>query len=242
MVRPIAEIQEGELFAGSWAKVSRAYDFIVELESELDRYLKDSPVKVVGFVPEENAIDIEVKGSTLLPGVILGDVVHNLRASLDLMACELARKNDRRDKDVYFPTGPDEAGFKAAIKGRNFNRAGTDAVSEVELIAPYLDGGAGRLIRIMHDLDIEDKHKALVVLGSKTTIEFRGQYEVNNPAGGTFEADVSGMRYEFPAGHLLQGEDVIDSAKHFLNATRAIILRFERLVQRRAIEGRSAPF
>jgi len=242
MIKPISELNHDELFSGSWAKVARAANLIEELERELKRYLESKPAQVVGYVRERNAIEMKIVGTGLLPGAIFGDIIHNLRSSLDLMACELARLNKISDKDVYFPTGADDASLTASPKYKHFKRVGADALAEFDLIARHINGGAGKSIRAMHDLDIEDKHKALVPIGSKKTIGVRMKYDVNDPGAGSFQVDVSNLRYEFPAGHFLAGQDLIDTAKNFLETVEKILSGFEQLVARRAANGLSPPY
>jgi hypothetical protein len=43
-------------------------------------------------------------------GAIVGDIIHNLRAALDLAACDLVRIRGGNDNGVYFPfcNEPDE--------------------------------------------------------------------------------------------------------------------------------------
>lgn len=94
----------------------------------------------------------------------------------------------------------------------------------------------------MHDLDIEDKHKALVPVGSHKTINFHGIYNIDDPASGHFDVDLSQFRYQFPAGHFLEGQCLISAAKDFLETVEKILTRFEQLVRRRAANGLTPPF
>jgi hypothetical protein len=46
------------------------------------------------------------------------------------------------------------------IRRRHFDRAGTDAVALLRSLKPYHNGNAA--LRVIHDLDIRDKHQALI--------------------------------------------------------------------------------
>src|SRR5438067_13585679 len=79
------------------AKIDRARKHLAELESEVAVFIESRPVRFETSVTEIGTlrrIDFDLQ----LPaapgpyiGAIIGDVVHNLGASLDLTACDLAR-------------------------------------------------------------------------------------------------------------------------------------------------------
>jgi hypothetical protein len=90
----------------------------------------------------------------------LGDIVHNLRSALDLMACDLVALNKGNPKNVYFPIADASEQLDARIKDKHFDRASEEAISLLRKIGPY-PGGEHHL-RALHDLDIMDKHKRLI--------------------------------------------------------------------------------
>lgn len=91
---------------------------------------------------------------------VIGDAVHNLRTTLDLLACDLVRLNNKSDKDVYFPFCWDASKLEEMIQRRNIHRAAPDVVDLIRSLKPYKDGNP--LLRGIHDLDIADKHHALI--------------------------------------------------------------------------------
>jgi hypothetical protein len=91
---------------------------------------------------------------------MIGDCVHNLRASLDLMACDLVRLNGKSDKGVYFPFSEDAADFDDMMKRRNLHRATPDVRDLIRSLEPYK--GGNKALRAVHDLDIIDKHQTLI--------------------------------------------------------------------------------
>ncbi len=99
-----------------------------------------------------------------------GDIIHNLRSALDHVAITAVESNGGDSKGVYFPFAADEAGLEDQIRSKKFNRASAAAIDLLRQLKPY-KGGNDRL-RALHDLDISDKHKALISLaGSGTQTE-----------------------------------------------------------------------
>jgi hypothetical protein len=93
----------------------------------------------------------------------IGDIIHNLRSALDYLACDLARMNDKSTKGVHFPFAESEFElFKTngMVERKCFDRAGPWAVKILGDLAPYK--GGNRLLRALHDLDVQDKHISLV--------------------------------------------------------------------------------
>jgi hypothetical protein len=91
---------------------------------------------------------------------ILGDSVHNLRAALDLLACELVRLNNQPDDDVYFPFAASAADFPMMVVRRHMDRASAQAQAILQGLQPYR--GGDDVLRAIHDLDIVDKHQMLI--------------------------------------------------------------------------------
>jgi hypothetical protein len=156
-------------------KIERAKKHLHELESAALAYFSAKPVAIVvepfpGMDPTKaHAWIARIRHpvpATLSP--IIGDVVHNLRTALDLLACDLVRVNGKSAKSVYFPFCDSSAELHAAIKGRNLYRAGADVVRVIESLKPYKGGNIA--LRAIHDMDIADKHQALLpVIGAVTT-------------------------------------------------------------------------
>ncbi len=92
--------------------------------------------------------------------VIIGDVIHNIRTSLDLLACDLVRLSGESDKNVYFPFCDTPNDLMEMIKKRRLHRAGKDVVEVMLSLRPYKGGNVA--LRAIHDLDVDDKHKALI--------------------------------------------------------------------------------
>lgn len=95
---------------------------------------------------------------------VLGDAVHNLRASLDHAWCELIRANDGTPiNKSYFPFHRDRQAAKGSVNGHKpFGAVPSDKVIATifDDIQPY-EGGKGNLYGL-HVLDRTDKHSGLI--------------------------------------------------------------------------------
>lgn len=161
-------------FEASKLKLERAVRHGTELKWAIDQYLKEQPCEIV-VEPFPGMEEFETRAwlarirepVPLSFSTIIGDVIHNLRAALDLLMCDLARVAGRSDKGVYFPFCETAADLVDTIKKRNAHRAGVDVVDVIKTLKPYKGGDMA--LRAIHDLDIADKHHALLpVLGAAT--------------------------------------------------------------------------
>jgi hypothetical protein len=159
------------IFLDSRLKIKRARHHIDELQALLHPVLEQGLVSYsnMEFEPlsgtaREASSKIAVQITTNeLPAdtpAILGDVVHNWRASLDLMASEMSELNGKGRSGVYFPFASDEEALEKQIKDKKFSRCGEDAVKLIRTFKPWKGGNTD--LRAIHDLDIMDKHKSLM--------------------------------------------------------------------------------
>ncbi len=167
-----------EPFEAPKLKIERARAHIQELDVAIRSYLAGKPCVIV--VERETDPQNKKVHEFLSPGrefyaavarvrtpippylsAIIGDVVHNLRASLDLLICDLARVNDKSSKKIYFPfcEGPQHL-EEVVSKLKISNRCGEDIAQAIISLKPYR--GEENLLRTIHDLDIADKHQALI--------------------------------------------------------------------------------
>jgi hypothetical protein len=150
-------------------KIARARKHIQELEMELATYFNVKPLRLV---VELNPFNDQTRHQSHAwvprvsaePGPILatiiGDVFHNLRAALDILACDLVRIAQKSPKNVYFPFADSADAMPKRIKDKNLDRAGEEVVKIVTELKPYPSGD--KFLRAIHDMDILDKHQALV--------------------------------------------------------------------------------
>jgi hypothetical protein len=157
-------VSKDDKFFSSKLKIERAKRHIQELSNGIVDYLKARPFRVV-VEKDPNSPNhlwtLRVKNEVPCHlSAIIGDAIHNLRASLDLLASDLVSMAGGNTKNVYFPFGDDADGFEEMIKKRHLDQAGDDVVEMVRSLKPYK--GGNELLRTIHDLDITDKHKTLI--------------------------------------------------------------------------------
>ena len=163
-----------ESFLASRLKLDRARSHLTELDNACSSYFDRNPCAIVeeDFFKEPSlgalAFISRIREKPPLNiSMIIGDIVHNLRTSLDLLACDLVRIAGKNSNAVYFPFCENPADLKATIKKRNIGKAGGDIVQLIETIQPYKGGNS--ILRSIHDLDVADKHKTILLTIAATS-------------------------------------------------------------------------
>jgi hypothetical protein len=153
-----------------------------------------------------------------------------MRTALDLMASELARLNQRNDKNVYFPFAASIDDFPDAIKSRHFDKCGQDAVDLLKTFSPYK--GGNEKLRASHDLDIQDKHTSLIL--TMATQEFYLQGDVTCLPGASYQVPVTteGHQFTFSPGPL-ESLPVIETLGELVKLIEAVLEAFARMVESR---------
>ncbi|MFA6967900.1 hypothetical protein [Bosea sp. (in: a-proteobacteria)] len=98
---------------------------------------------------------------------IIGDVVHNLRSSLDMIACDLVidasgPKNRDELQGVYFPIASSAQDFERCLKKCGMNGTSASVKSVLREFEPWQDGRRG--LWDLHQLSILDKHRTGIVV------------------------------------------------------------------------------
>jgi len=148
-------------------KIERSKRHVTDLRGAVEAYFAERPCAlVVEKFPNEEAPNTLAWIARIRHPVplsispIIGDVVHNLRAALDLLACDLVRLNHKSTRKVSFPFSTREEDLSKAIKERNFHLAGADVVQATRRLKPY--SGGNLALRAIHDVDLADKHQSLL--------------------------------------------------------------------------------
>ena len=223
-----------DAFQASKMKLERANKFIHELRVTFDAYANDTPLcGAVKIVDDHPQIAISWKGIGLLPGAIIGDAVHNMRTALDLMASELARLNGQSDKNVYFPFASSEDDLSEQIKAKSFHRAGADAVNLLRGVRPYKGGNDS--LRAIHDLDIADKHTALIPAHTEMDFELEASIEFGDTREKSFPVLARKVEFIFPPDGPLGGMPVLETLEGLVKLVCGIIEAFSDLVASRAV-------
>jgi hypothetical protein len=104
--------------------------------------------------------------------IIIGDIIHNLRASLDhayWQCTEKFSKSDGERRKIQFPIVPTEKAFRESELPGLPSRVSKSFVKALESLKPYRENG-NKLLCAIHDLDVLDKHKLLIPTGNFTKI------------------------------------------------------------------------
>lgn len=211
------------------AKIQRASETIQTLDGEIGVYLSadPKPYRILKQVEEEGRAyswlatleaDVPLRFS-----VLAGEIVHHLRSSLDHLICALALRPGNGIGKQGFPvtTSPEE--FKLAINRGMLKGISSKAVGVVESVQPFhvATGVDTSLLKILHELNLADKHRLLVVVASSALIE-------------TLELTVDGIDDTVPIGE----QDHLDQTSEI---RPVVLLRREGDVVARTTLGRKHP-
>jgi len=156
---------------GPRAKIERAKKEINELEAKIgDLTFANSTHPQVILIEDDPQTAHRLYKLGDLPEIpdhipaLAGNVVHNLRASLDLLFGQLIVANGKEIGEDYFPIAYTRKNFKSRCEGEVKGRVGEDALKLIRATEAYR-GGKGDAFWRVHRLDIEDKHRLLFVVG-----------------------------------------------------------------------------
>lgn len=160
-------------------KIARARRHIEELNREIATFLSRQPMALVvekwKADPGLGTYAWVVRIRETVPAAfapIVGDAIHNIRASLDLLASDLLRESGVDLSKVYFPFADSEFQLPARIKSRGFHKAGDAAVDLVKKLRPYKGGNIA--LCAVHNLDIRDKHQSLLLVAHGVKLDLSG--------------------------------------------------------------------
>jgi hypothetical protein len=177
------------------AKLARARGHLEELDREVRRFTADHPYGlrfddesepgVIVVRAEAHVLDEPVP---MLIGVIVGDVLHNLRSAIEYLAWHLATLHRGPDKETHFPVCDTPAKWRDF--GLRFTRRmRPDHKAFIERMQPY-HGRHGILLTPVSALNNTDKH-ALI-----SAVSWGSQFRPP-----TITGEVLSMRIEYE-GHV----------------------------------------
>jgi hypothetical protein len=154
--------------SGAKLKLERAREHIVTLRSGIDAYFATSPLIIDRSdepVTGDEIYRVRIKNEVPLAwSAIIGDAIHNLRSSLDLLACELVTEAGGIVSDrTAFPIRESEADFRRDAP-KLLAGADPTALKLVRRLRPFR--GGNEVLYRLHRLDILDKHRAIVAVGA----------------------------------------------------------------------------
>ncbi len=102
----------------------------------------------------------------------VGEIAHSLRSALDVMLCDIAAVRNVGMSNMHYPFAENETAFRQKLSQPNrdqpFKKLGADVVSLIEASRPYC--GGDDLLRGLHDLNIQDKHRLSIPVASITHV------------------------------------------------------------------------
>ena len=244
-------------FVAPRLKLQRARRHIDELEQEIGSFLARQPFRIVIEQPEWWKESWPIHAWTarlreLIPlelSAIIGDAVHNLRSVLDLLAGDLVRINGKSTKGVSFPFSADADDLAHQIKEKNLHRAGPDIVRIIKSLKPYRGGNLA--LRALHDLDVQDKHQALIPVANvvdapggtlifgghpnkipdwQSRVTHDGQVIVMMPAVGNLKVGdeiASNFSLTFAETEPMAGREVVEALKELAQLVDGIVNTFK---------------
>ncbi len=157
---------------GPALKLGRAKQHLADLDRYHAWYLRDPhPYKAIREVQVDEADPIRsvatyrfrmIKPIPAQWSVMAGDILHNLRSALDLLACQLVEANDGTVTDrTEFPIGRSQTAWETGGSGRAILKSiDPDAMTVLCALKPYQGGNDA--FWAVHRLNITDKHNLLV--------------------------------------------------------------------------------
>jgi len=167
-----------ELSTWPLLKVAHARGVWAQLQARVLEWMAGIPLRSFGEQSEDRrefAVKLEVREQPPVEewSLLLGDVVHNLRAALDAFAWELSHLDGQKppsESGVYFPVSWTEADFDAKVKALG---PGAAVFGErMRQYQPFVllseELGSDRIptLGILHALDLEEKHRGTLRAGA----------------------------------------------------------------------------
>src|ERR1700677_1764619 len=170
-------------FEAAEIKIERAKDHLQALQEEIESFFRRGGAYVAFEIAAEYPRNIvgamgcfTYRESEPIPtqwSAIIGDILHNLRASLDLVACDLHRLSNGNVNDlarVQYPFCKLETDLPDKMRERRLGNIDNRFKSIIEQTKPYKGGNPG--LRAIHDLNIMDKHQTIIPTIAVVTIDW----------------------------------------------------------------------
>lgn len=152
------------MFCGSKLKIERANQHINEFNTDLFAFFKTGAggVRIDHDFAGRETLVLDAKPLPKIIPLILGDAIHNLRAALDLMACEIVTNaGGTPTKYCSFPIRDTRQELVSTVSGGEIKIAGSDICDLItDVIKPYIGGNDP--IWGLNKIDIIDKHRLLI--------------------------------------------------------------------------------
>lgn len=149
-------------------KWARGNSHAKALEASFVEWFASAPASVDGVLRDDRqGIDFVARVPRGIPthewALLLGDTLHNFRSAFDALAWGIAHFNDTRPskpKSVQFPICVDKKQWNEAVKAW-VGELDPQFQDRLKMMQPFkfVEPGATSVLKMIHDLDIQDKHK-----------------------------------------------------------------------------------
>ena len=156
---------ESECMAGSRLKVEWANKHIAELELAIERFVEQEPYVLVSdddAATGDKVLRVRVRSvPPATMGLMIGDVIHNLRSALDLLFWQLVDSQSMApNSGDQFPVFKSKSIYDSPSGQGKVRRSGRQALTIFDAIKPYREGNEP--LWQLHGLSLVDKHHVLI--------------------------------------------------------------------------------
>jgi hypothetical protein len=159
-------------------KLERAHESILSLEGEIEIFLQEGSGSVIPKDDQAAAQEaVKHHTSRIIPGrfsILVGEIVHHLRSSLDHVAWQLSSQQKRLSdpSGIEFPIFCSKPMDKSATRRyqRKIEGVGEHGRKIIDALQPYnrdpaflLTGPVNDPLWIVHEMDRIDKHRELII-------------------------------------------------------------------------------
>ena len=158
-----------DLLNGCWAKLDRAEETLQNLDSEFASFIERDP-KPFDIVGKHNGAEYQfiVRGDPILPprfSVLIGEIIHHLRSTLDHLIWALVIRNSRSpDRNNQFPICTTKEKFEDVCQNGMLKGVSGRATKIIQELQPFNNATPkDTIFYVLHEYDIVDKHRLLLV-------------------------------------------------------------------------------
>jgi hypothetical protein len=220
-------------FSGARSKLRRALFHIESLEAAITAFYGTSWYEA--SLDSEHGLRVTIKGKPKDCAEIVGDALHNVRASLDLAAVESINVTGGDSTDARFPFCKSEQHLDETIV-RSMSRSNRSVRELIRSLRPFSEGN--RTLYALHALDIQDKHHDLVAFNASmltpaievVTDQFGHPvgFAENNLQLRIVPGSTPSVCFVFPDGTAMAGRPLLNGLRELLTLATSIVDEIEK--------------
>ncbi len=167
-------------------KLARALKHIHELDDTIGSHFETNPVELVTEEDSQTGETVvSISGASEVPkdiGVIVGDIVHNLRFGLDNLVCDLVRLESNSTGNTGNSNFPIHSKAKRLSVGKEAKLRGTPNKAEKCICSLHGRGSWHRPMNALHRLSTMDRHNRITfvnqaVVSVQTMVQVPGMFQ-----------------------------------------------------------------